>query len=256
MAGVEEPTQLSVVTYDGAKTAFLESISPRFGSRLGGETVTFRGTGFSTSSASYTIMIDGVSCVASFASSTTVQCVLGRRDELVPSSLSIYIEGKGFMALDEKTFMYVYKWSEGEDTWGGEMAPMDGETIVIPEGFNLLVDIDTGPKLVAVYVAGGLIFPSDTDPLHQRTFDAHYIFVDGGIMEVGTEEFPYTSKITITMHSTISDPYIPIYGNKCIGLRFGTLDMHGLPKEPTWTSMEETVERGAESLRLATAVNW
>jgi len=57
-------------------------------------------------------------------------------------------------------------------------------------------------------------------------------------MQVGTEEFPYTSKITITMHSTIDDPYIPVYGNKCIGLRFGTLDLHGVEKEPVWTVME------------------
>lgn len=57
-------------------------------------------------------------------------------------------------------------------------------------------------------------------------------------MELGTAEFPYTSRLTVTMHSTISDPYIPIYGNKCIGLRYGTLDMHGVPKTPTWTVME------------------
>jgi hypothetical protein len=57
-------------------------------------------------------------------------------------------------------------------------------------------------------------------------------------MELGTAEFPYTSRLTVTMHSTISDPYIPIYGNKCIGLRYGTLDMHGVPKIPTWTVME------------------
>jgi hypothetical protein len=37
-------------------------------------------------------------------------------------------------------------------------------------------------------------------------------------MEVGTEEFPYTSKLTITMHGNISDPYLPIYGNKVIAV--------------------------------------
>jgi len=142
------------------------------------------------------------------------------------------------VATDDKVFIYVFLWSDGTDTWGGELAPLDGETIVIPLGFNLLVDIDTSPKLVAVIVQGGLIFAPEADPLHQRTFDAHYIYVDGGYMQVGTEEFPYTSKITITMHSTIDDPYIPVYGNKCIGLRFGTLDLHGVEKEPVWTVME------------------
>jgi len=140
----------------------------------------------------------------------------------------------------------VFKWSDGSDTWGGEFAPMDGETIVVPKGFNLLVDIDTGPLLKAVIVQGSLIFPSHSDPNHLRTFDAHYIYVDGGLFEAGTEEDPYTSKLTITMHSKITDPYIPIYGNKVIGCRFCTLDFHGLPKTPTWTVMDSTVEAGAD----------
>jgi hypothetical protein len=67
-------------------------------------------------------------------------------------------------------------------------------------------------------------------------------------MELGTAEFPYTSKLTITMHSKIDDPYIPIYGNKCIGLRYGTLDMHGIPKNPVWTVMEKTAEAGEQSI--------
>jgi hypothetical protein len=75
-------------------------------------------------------------------------------------------------------------------------------------------------------------------------------------MEMGTAEFPYTSKLMMTMHSKIDDPYIPIYGNKCIGLRFGTLDMHGVAKTPTWTTMEATVERGATSIQLHEKVNW
>jgi hypothetical protein len=69
-------------------------------------------------------------------------------------------------------------------------------------------------------------------------------------MEVGTEKFPYTSKVTITMHSSISDPYIPIYGNKVIGVRFGTLDMHGPVRTPTWTMLETTVEANSKVIIL------
>ena len=42
----------------------------------------------------------------------------------------------------------------------------------------------------AVFVEESLIFAPDQDPLHERFFDAHYIFVYGGLMEVGTEEYP------------------------------------------------------------------
>jgi len=39
-------------------------------------------------------------------------------------------------------------------------------------------------------------------------------------------------------------------------LRYGTLDMHGVEKVPRWTVMESTVEKGAGSIQLHTAVNW
>jgi len=75
-------------------------------------------------------------------------------------------------------------------------------------------------------------------------------------MEVGTEEFPYTSKITITMHGALSDPYLPIYGNKVIGVRYGTLDMHGPKREPVWTVLESTVEAGGSVITLRESVDW
>jgi hypothetical protein len=75
-------------------------------------------------------------------------------------------------------------------------------------------------------------------------------------MELGTADFPYTSRLTITMSSTIDSPYIPIYGNKCIGLRHGILDMHGVAKTPTWTVMESTVEVGATEIQIQGEINW
>lgn len=64
---------------------------------------------------------------------------------------------------------------------------MDGESIHIPKGLNLLVDIDESPEINALIVEGSLIFaPHTTDKTHHRKFNAHYIFVSGGKMEVGT----------------------------------------------------------------------
>jgi hypothetical protein len=147
-------------------------------------------------------------------------------------------------------FTYANYWS-AEDTWGGEFAPMDGESIHIPQGLNLLVDIDESPEINAIIVEGSLIFaPHPTDKTHHRKFNAHYIFVSGGKMEVGTADFPYDSLITITMYGTISDPYLPLYGNKCIGLREATLDMHGVARQPTWTVLYETAEAGSSTIKL------
>jgi len=118
------------------------------------------------------------------------------------------------------------------------------------------VDVDSTPELNAIICEGSLIFAPDSDEDHQRTFDAHYIMVFGGYMEVGTEQFPYTSKLTITMHSDKYSPYLPIYGNKVIGVRFGLLEMHGIPRNITWTRLAETAKAGDTSITLLENTDW
>lgn len=117
-------------------------------------------------------------------------------------------------------------WSDTE-TWGGEFAPIEEESIHIPKGLNLYMDIDKSPKLNIMIVEGEFIIAPENDPKHERTLDINYIFMYYGKMQVGTEKFPYTSKITITLYGNLYSPYIPIYGNKVIGVRHGVLDMHG-----------------------------
>ena len=60
-------------------------------------------------------------------------------------------------------------------------------------------------------------------------------------MEVGTEDFPYTSKLTITMHGDVTTPALPTYGNKNIAVRMGTLSMVGKERKVTWTMLDKTV---------------
>ena len=70
------------------------------------------------------------------------------------------------------------------------------------------------------------------------------------LMQVGTEEAPFTHRATITLHGTISDPEIPVYGAKVLAVRQGQLDLHGLPRNVTWTRLESTAERNATTLHL------
>lgn len=121
----------------------------------------------------------------------------------------------------------------------------------------MLVDIDETPILNIIIVEGSLIFPpNDTSSEHVRTLDASYIMIYGGYMEVGTEDFPYTSKLVITMHSDKYSPYLPIYGNKVIGVRFGTLDMHGITRDVVWTRLAETASVGDTSITLMEETDW
>ena len=100
-------------------------------------------------------------------------------------------------------------------------------------------------------VEGSLIFPPESNADHERTFDAHYILVrNNGYMEVGTEDYPYTSKLTITMHSSKYDPNLPIFGNKVIGVNYGVLEMHGINRPVTWTDLKTTAATGATSITL------
>lgn len=193
--------------------------------------------------------MDGILCPVFSATATEFKCKTRPRPGLVPSSMEIFILGRGYVPLQGRKFIYTNLWSS-EATWGGEFAPTEMETVLIPAGLNLLVDIDATPLLFAVIVEGSLILAPDADPNHHRTFDAHYIFVRNGTLEVGTEEYPYTSKITITMHGNITSPYIPTYGNKVIGVRYGTLDMHGIKRTPTWTSLESTAKANSNTITL------
>ena len=113
-----------------------------------------------------------------------------------------------------------------------------------------MVDVDKVPELSFVLVEGALIFAPNVNPNHQSYFDAGYIFVSGGYMEVGTEEFPYTSKITITMHGDVTTPAIPTYGNKNIAVRNGELHLVGKERKVTWTMLDKTANAGDITITL------
>lgn len=149
---------------------------------------------------------------------TEIVCLTSNRyDTLNDPTLSIYIPDKGYVATKGLIYRYVKRWTDPE-TWGYDSPPLVGEAVHIPTGFHLLMDADSTPVLSVLTVEGSLIFAPDADPNHVRTFDAYYIMVNGGTVEVGTEEYPYTSKLIITMHSTEEDPHLPLFGNKVIAV--------------------------------------
>lgn len=243
------------VTYKGDITPLLTSIEPRYGPVTGGTEITFTGTAFDADTTKYSIVIDGRNCTVTAASATSVTCTADHRPGLISPSLEIYVDGMGLVSTQGKLFRYVSMWSD-DTTWGGEFAPMYMESVYVPEGLNLYVDADSTPELNLIMVEGALIFAPDSDPMHERYFDARYIFLNRGYMEVGTEEHPYTSKLTITMHGNVSSPFIPIFGNKCLAVAESTLDMHGIERVPTWTNLNETSLPGATVIKLTGPLDW
>ena len=194
--------------------------------------------------------IDGITCANPTATTTQITCTSGSRpgDEKNPSFV-VMVDGNGLAANKGNTFRYVSYWSEPA-TWGNDAPPQFGEAVQIPAGRSLLVNVDKVPQLSFLVVEGALIFAPDANANHQRTFDAGYIFINGGYMEVGTEEFPYTSKMTITMHGDVTTPAIPTYGNKNIAVRKGQLHLVGKTREVTWTMLDSTATAGSNSITL------
>ena len=54
------------------------------------------------------------------------------------------------------------------------------------------------------------------------------------------------------MHGDEYTPALPIYGNKCIAVRNGRLEMHGPERSHVWTDLFETADAGATSITLNT----
>ena len=94
------------------------------------------------------------------------------------------------------------------------------------------------PVLKGIIIqSGSLIFDDNQDV----ALNVEYVVItDGGKLQVGTKEKPFQHKATITMHGSIRSIELPIFGAKVIGLRNGTIDMHGLPVGVTWTYLGQT----------------
>ena len=87
------------IIYENTKIALVKSINPRFGSVMGGETITFNRENFSDNPAEYTVLIDCKDCAVSAPTATSFQCVTFSRPGLSPKpTLEIKIAGRGKVA--------------------------------------------------------------------------------------------------------------------------------------------------------------
>jgi len=68
---------------------------PRYGNVVGGEDITFSGSGFGTTVADVSIVIDEVVCVVSTVTDTEIVCTTGPRTGLHDATLDMKIAGKG-----------------------------------------------------------------------------------------------------------------------------------------------------------------
>lgn len=237
------------IEYRSDKTPSITSITPSLGSTAGGSEVIITGTGFDPAIDS--IKFDDIPCVINIAESTTtsLKCITGPRPTFVPSTVKLST-ASGLASPKGKVFLYIDRWSD-EQTWFGESFPREGDSVYVPVGQNLLIDV-TPPKIYALIIEGSTVWDDSAD----YQFDASFIVVRGGSLQIGTKENPHTHKLTITLHGKYETNQLPIVGNKHISVHGGKLDIHGLPKTPTWTLLGASVSPGATTITLVQAVNW
>ena len=168
-------------TYSTGLTATVTQVEPSRGTSVGGTTVTLTGTGFglkadgstATTTSDISVWLSGIACAVSSVSSTTIECVTGYRNVLADSTVVVSVADKGYAAASGMSFQYIDLWS-ATTTWGGLDPPVAGDSVVIPAGQNVLLDISP-PQLYLVLIEGRLEFDTTKD----LTFDASYIFLNG-----------------------------------------------------------------------------
>ena len=209
------------------------------------------GSGFGTISGAVTVSIDGISCVVKTVTNTQIVCTAGARPTM-PKTFSFNVAVNNNLAtLTGDTFVYAYRWSDPA-TWGGDIPPIDGDSVYVPTGMVLLVDQST-PKLYSIIVEGWIVF---SDELPVMLVQTNMLIVEYGVFQAGTEKSPYVNNLTFVLTGDYYDKQLPGFGNKVIGCHSCTFDLHGKPRNVTWTELIQTVNVGDLNLTLTTPVDW
>ena len=235
-------------TYKADLTPMLTDVSPKFGGGGGGTQITITGTGFEDSGNK--VNIDGVVCDIKAESSTTIVCDTNRNE--VPGYYPVDVEvgSKGYAKLPDNgfgVFRYVNFWSSIW-SWGGQPPPSEGQLAAIPPGIEMVLDVTT-PTLKSLILNGGtLMFDRDQTGLE---LNAEYILiVNDGSLQIGSEDEPYENEASIKLHGNTRCIELPIYGCKVLGVRKGSLELHGKPVANTWTRLAQTANAGDTSITV------
>ncbi|GFR40478.1 hypothetical protein Agub_g1045 [Astrephomene gubernaculifera] len=240
-------------TFDPSLESTLLSITPARGSTEGGTPVTLKGSNFLTGVAT-TVTVGETACGSVVVvNDTTIQCTTGKPPSSVlrvPLPVTVYQEGRG-NARSLASYKYIDLWSRNS-TWGGGALPGYGDSVMIPSGVTVLLDMSP-PKLYMLVLEGNLEF-DDTQPY--INLQAHYILVKGGNFTIGSTDKPYPGRANITMHGLPDSLDLPMYGAKSLGVRQGVVTFFGQPKVPVYTVLNRTVDPGATSITVNGMVNW
>ena len=110
---------------------------------------------------------------AEFITCTTT-ALKDKSDIMVSKQLVVYAQNVGY-AIGNVNYTYADLWSR-TTTWGGGPSPAAGESVVIPKGQSLLLDVST-PELNLVVIQGELRF-AENENADAIELKAKYIFLN------------------------------------------------------------------------------
>ncbi|KAA0165290.1 hypothetical protein FNF31_01943 [Cafeteria roenbergensis] len=264
-----------LANYSVEATPRVLSVSPNNGSALGNTAVRITGEGFGSAAGSpnkVSVKLNGVPCVVQSVDASGLTCLTGRRDKIRPVDVDVVVAGVGRAAVNTSLvyFRYLDRWSE-LTTWLNQQPPVDGDTVIVPYGQAVLMDVSP-PRLFLVLVEGEMIFDR-----RDLTFNASYVWINGGRLEIGTEAEPFLQKATITMHGDRwKDVELPNIGAKVLAVsdrnmgqsrrtkdgfviipsEMGHLDIHGAPRIRSWCRIAADASPGSRDLYTSENVDW
>jgi G8 domain/IPT/TIG domain len=142
---------IDAVVYSNQVTPVVNTVTPRFGPSYGNTVVNIVGQRLS---GVVSVLVDGVPCKVSSSNDTNIVCRSGNRDiaayRTPTSKFEVKVNGNNAALF--QNFFYANKFSD-EATWGGDIPPREMDSIAVPAGETLIVDI-IPPRLFAIIVEG------------------------------------------------------------------------------------------------------
>ncbi|MET1259868.1 G8 domain-containing protein [Flagellimonas sp. DF-77] len=133
-------------------------------------------------------------------------------------------------------------WSN-PDSWPSGQVPRQNESVVIPEGQTILLDMDT-PSLGSLEIHGELRFVDRDVRLTARWIMVH------GLLQIGTAETPFQNRATITLTGPEED-INTMGGRFLIAMHGGQLEFHGASAQKlSWAQLSKSTAAGDTQLEL------
>ena len=135
--------------------------------------------------------------------------------------------------------------------------PKDNDSVIIPHGTYVVVDTKL-PLFNHLEVQGVL----ELDNVLDHKLQCNVLFINGGQFIAGWENRPILTKVEIILNGTKEDNFkfrltngLTHIESKSIGV-FGGMDLHGKPRNVSWTTLSKTAWAGQDQISLNAPVDW